>query len=106
MARSIFIPVFFCLAAASFPAHAQTQSDGQAVAERACLSCHQIYGDRTSAKSNDSGASFQAMARMPSTTQLSVKVFLQSSHNNMPNLVLTREEIDALAAYMVSLAPK
>ena len=106
MARQIFIPILLGLAATSFPAHAQTQSEGQRVAETACIACHQVYGDRTSAKSNNRGGSFQAISRMPSTTELSIKVFLQTPHGNMPDIILTREEIDALAAYIVSLAPK
>ena len=46
------------------------------------------------------------IARMPSTTQLSLKVFMQSSHGNMPNLVLNADEIDAIAAYILDLALK
>ena len=106
MARPMFIAILICLAGASAPARAQTRPDGQRVAEASCGGCHQIYGDRTSASSNDSGPSFQAISRMPSTTSLSLKVFLQSSHRNMPNLVLTPDEIDGLSAYILGLAPK
>lgn len=79
---------------------------GMQIAESSCGACHQVYGDRTSAKSNDSGPSFQAISRMPSTTEMSLKVFLASSHRNMPDLVLKREEIDALADYILSLSGK
>jgi hypothetical protein len=43
---------------------------------------------------------------MPSTTELSLKVFLRSSHKNMPNIILAREEIDSLASYILGLGGK
>ena len=106
MTRPFFITLLICLASASLPAHAQTPLDGRRIAEASCSGCHQIYGDRTSAGSNDTGPSFQAIGRMPSTTRLSLKVFLRSSHRNMPNIILTPDEIDGLSAYIVGLAPK
>ncbi len=106
MTRSRFLPLLILLAGASLPALAQTQPEGQKIAEASCGACHQIYGDRTSAASANSGPSFQAISRMPSTTQLSIKVFLQTPHANMPNLILSREEMDALASYIVSLKPQ
>jgi mono/diheme cytochrome c family protein len=43
---------------------------------------------------------------MPSTTELSIKVFLRSSHKNMPNFILSPEEIDGVAAYILELRKK
>jgi len=43
------------------------------------------------------------VATMPSTTELSLKVFLRSSHRNMPNIMLEPAEIDETAAYILSL---
>jgi hypothetical protein len=37
---------------------------------------------------------------------LSLKVFLRSSHRNMPNFILGREEIDSLASYILGLGGK
>ncbi|MFO1118063.1 MAG: c-type cytochrome [Beijerinckiaceae bacterium] len=106
MTRSSLLPLVVLLAGASLPAFGQGPSAGQSIAEASCGACHQIYGDRSSAASANSGPSFQAISRMPSTTQLSIKVFLQTPHANMPNLILSREEIDALAAYIVTLSPR
>lgn len=106
MVRTSVIPFLILLAGANLPAFAQSAPEGQKIAEASCGACHQIYGDRTSAASSDRGPSFQAISRMPSTTQLSIKVFLQTTHGNMPNLILTREELDALASYIVSLKPQ
>ena len=47
--------------------------------------------------------SFPQLARLSSTTELSLKVFLSLNHENMPNLMLTRDQMDDLAAYILSL---
>jgi mono/diheme cytochrome c family protein len=46
---------------------------------------------------------FTAIAGLRSTTPLAIKVFLQSSHEPMPNFVLKKRDIDDLAAYIMSL---
>ena len=46
---------------------------------------------------------FAAIARMPSTTQMSLSVFLQTPHAGMPDLHLSRDEIADLATYILSL---
>jgi hypothetical protein len=40
---------------------------------------------------------------MPSTTELSLKVFLQSNHRSMPNLMLTPEQSGDIVNYILSL---
>ena len=49
---------------------------------------------------------FVDIGKMPSTTELSLKVFLRSSHKNMPNLILSADEVDALAAWILELGGK
>ena len=43
---------------------------------------------------------------MKATTPLSLRVFLQTSHNRMPNLSLSRDQTDNVAAYILSLRGK
>lgn len=81
-------------------------AEGRKVAETSCASCHQIYSDRTTAASSNAGPAFADLARMPTTTELSLKVFLQSSHGAMPNLILTKDERESVAAYILSLGAK
>lgn len=79
---------------------------GEHIAKTECASCHAI-GRAAEAKSPDPKAPrFIDVAKMPSTTELSVKVFLRSSHRNMPNFILGREEIDSLASYILGLGGK
>jgi len=79
---------------------------GRRLAETTCSACHQI-GAAASSQSPKSGVpSFMDISRMPSTNELAIKVFLRSLHPTMPNIILSREEIDSVAAYIVSLARK
>ena len=77
---------------------------GRRLAETECNACHQS-GAAPPPQSLKSGApSFVDISRMPSTNELAIKVFLRSSHPTMPNIILSPEEIDSVAAYIVSLA--
>jgi mono/diheme cytochrome c family protein len=90
---------------ATGPAHAQgigNPAEGKRIAASTCSSCHQIdvqLRDST----NDPVPSFQAIAAMPSTTMLSINVFLRTSHNVMPNIRLTEDQITDISAYILSL---
>ncbi len=77
---------------------------GRRIAEQDCASCHAILRGET--KSPVAQApSFDAVAAMPSTNELALRVFLRTSHSGMPNVMLKPEEIDPLIAYIVSLKP-
>lgn len=87
-------------------AHAQTVdlAIGRHLAETTCNACHQI---NAAAPDPGIGApSFVAISRLPSTTEIAIKVFLRTSHAQMPNIILTADEIDSVAAYILSLAGK
>jgi mono/diheme cytochrome c family protein len=79
---------------------------GQRLAASVCVECHRIDADTPPKNSNAQAPSFVDVARLPSTTELAIKVFLRTPHANMPNLILSPTEIDSVAAYIVSLAPK
>lgn len=44
-----------------------------------------------------------SVAAMPSTTVMSLRVFLQTPHLRMPNFALTAEQTDDAIAYILSL---
>ncbi len=53
---------------------------------------------------SDQAPGFAAsIANRYGTTALSLKVFLKTSHQNMPNLVIAPDQADALANYILSL---
>ena len=88
------------------PARAQTTdpSLGRRLAETTCRTCHQIAPDTPALNPKSGAPSFVAVSRMPSTNEIAIKVFLRTSHPTMPNLILTPEELDSVAAYILGLA--
>ena len=76
-------------------------TSGRQVATKLCSSCHRVLPMILADKANP--PSFQSVADLPSTTGLSLNVFLHSNHRNMPNLILSRAESDDLIAYILSL---
>jgi mono/diheme cytochrome c family protein len=99
------IPVFVSLAlAAAAPAAAQSTGNalaGQALARQWCASCHLIGTGE--GRTTDAAPPFEAVARRASTTETSLRVFLQTPHRRMPNYTLTRQETDDVVAYIVGL---
>src|SRR5579863_2945926 len=71
---------------------------GRQTAAALCVPCHQ-----TGEMRRDGPPSFVDIANMPSTTALSLKVFLRSNHNRMPNLIIPDSETDDLIAYILNL---
>ena len=86
------------------PAQAQDATTGAQIVQSECAGCHAVGGE---AKSPEAKAPRLAdVAALPSTTELSLKVFLRSSHKNMPNILLEPDEIDAVSAYILGLKKK
>jgi mono/diheme cytochrome c family protein len=80
---------------------ARNASEGHRLAEAWCKPCHAI--EPHMAGLFDQAPSFEAIAKRHGTTALSLKVFLKTSHANMPNLIIAPEQADALASYILSL---
>jgi cytochrome c len=82
-------------------------SDGHRLAEAWCKDCHAIEattaGTGTGTGTANAAPAFTAIANQPSTTELSLKVFLRSSHRSMPNLVIAPNQADDLVNYILSL---
>jgi cytochrome c len=79
-------------------------SDGHRLAEAWCKDCHAIEATTAGTTGAANAAPpFTAIANQPSTTELSLKVFLRSSHRSMPNLVITPDQADDLVNYILSL---
>ncbi|MGW9333509.1 c-type cytochrome [Bosea sp. NPDC055594] len=74
---------------------------GREVATLLCIQCHQIDGAGRDPGRMPPG--FGAIADMTSQTALSLRIFLQTPHGNMPRYQLTRDEIDDVVAYILSL---
>lgn len=76
-------------------------ASGHRLAEAWCKACHAI--EPRTAGTPTAAPDFAAVANLPSTTELALKVFLRTSHPNMTNLVLTPEQTDNIVTYILSL---
>jgi mono/diheme cytochrome c family protein len=99
---------FFASGAFLLPAFAQSAdpSLGRHLAETTCVACHQVGPEASPKNPKANAPSFVGISRMPSTNELAIKVFLRTSHPTMPNIILSPEETDSVAAYIVGLAKK
>jgi mono/diheme cytochrome c family protein len=91
-----------------YPAGADEIGDieaGRRLSDTWCSSCHLVRRDAPTGISNGA-PSFVGIASMSSTTPLSLHAFLQTPHARMPDLHLSRDELDDLAAYILSLRRK
>lgn len=96
----------FFLAAALVTLEARAQTDnrnslGRQVAIELCSSCHRVFEGQSIPQQNV--PSFFAVANLPSTTALSLKVFLRSNHKQMPNLIISESDTDNVVEYILSL---
>jgi mono/diheme cytochrome c family protein len=76
---------------------------GRDLAGHWCGNCHQIDGGPSA---RPGVSTFEQVARLPSTTALSLRVFLRTSHADMPNIQMSDADADDLIAYMLSLKKK
>lgn len=80
--------------------------EGLRVARQWCAACHVVSREMPSpapAPTMDVAPTFPAVASRADTTETGLRVFLQTPHANMPNWQLSRGELDAVVAYILSL---
>ncbi len=98
------IPFITAALLAAGAARAQDVLIGKGIAQLWCSDCHLV--DPQERKSGrDSVPTFLSIARMKSTTEASLAAFLSTPHGRggMPDLVLNRNEIQDVSAYILSL---
>jgi mono/diheme cytochrome c family protein len=87
--------------ASGAPLPSESISAGHGLAEAWCKNCHAI--EATTAGARGRGPDFIVIANRVSTTALSLKVFMKTSHHRMPNLIITPAQADDLTNYILSL---
>jgi len=83
-------------------AEAEQLAQGRRVAETWCANCH-VVGAGARGPSGDAAPPFAAIARMPATTGMALRAFLQTPHARMPDYHLSQAELDGVVAYILSL---
>jgi|SRR5271166_376746 len=74
---------------------------GSQIAQRWCASCH-VVGESQTGSVPQGPPSFRTIAKSGMTAE-QLRAFLSHPHGAMPDLALTRTEIDNLIAYIQSL---
>jgi cytochrome c len=74
---------------------------GHRLAEAWCKECHAI--EATPTRQATAAPDFADIASQPSTTALSLKVFLRTNHPSMPNILIAPDQADDLVNYILSL---
>lgn len=74
---------------------------GRVYAMNLCTGCHSV--ELETAGTGRFAPDFTAVAKQRSTTAGSLKAFLRSDHERMPNFNLKPTEIDDVVAYILSL---
>jgi mono/diheme cytochrome c family protein len=78
-------------------------SVGRALALAWCAECHRVAANQAR-EPRDDVPTFFSIADHPSTTETGLRVFLATPHADMPDIMLTREQMDEIVAYILSLA--
>ena len=94
--------ILIALGANAVAARAADVQTGEFLATHWCHSCH-VVGD--SGSGNDAAPTFQAIAKRHAGDDSWLRAWLASPHPPMPNLTLSREEIDDIVTYLGTLKP-
>ncbi len=82
-------------------AYAADVDHGETLAKRWCASCHIVASDQT--RGQDNTPPFATIAKIPGFGADKIALFMLDPHPKMPDMQLSRDERDDLAAYIVSL---
>ena len=77
---------------------------GRKIAETWCVNCHVVAPGQTQGTSNGA-PSFASIAAHTEISPMALRAFLQTPHHRMPDLQLSRDQIDDVSAYIFSLRP-
>ncbi len=74
---------------------------GAAYAEQYCAKCHAIADEGASPE--HTAPRFKDVANTSGMTATALRVWLQSSHPTMPNIILEQNDLSNVVAYILSL---
>ena len=77
-------------------------SDGRTLALQWCAECHLVEKGQAQAPA-DGVPTFFSIADHPTTTEMGLRAFLTTPHGKMPDIMLTRDQIVDIVAYILSL---
>ena len=98
--RKAAITMFFVTAALSSAVEAGDPENGRAIARQWCAGCHVVEAGQPG---GDAAPTFPAIANDPNRYPKALRAWLSNPHPPMPNLQLSRSEIDDVVAYLETL---
>jgi mono/diheme cytochrome c family protein len=101
MRRTFTLLCVCVLTAAHAAAETGDVARGNAYAKQACAQCHAIVPDG-SASPNARAPTFNRIADTPGMTATALTVFLRTPHPTMPNIVVGREDLADIIAFILS----
>lgn len=103
---AVALAVTLLATAVAFSAGTHVDVDnGHQLARAWCRSCHAVEPRETVGPYADV-PTFAAIARLPSTTATSLRVFLTTPHGDMPDIKLKPDQIQEIVDYILSLSDK
>jgi len=104
MTKAGAILALLALPALAAPAAPADPAKGERLAKRWCASCHLVAEGQATASAD--APSFAALANTPGRSAAGIADFLTlpaTTHSRMPDMALSRVEIDDIAAYIATL---
>jgi mono/diheme cytochrome c family protein len=95
--------IFILGATASAPCEAADAARGKELARSLCTNCHIVGPGEARGVVNADIPSFMAIAAKEGQSEDRIKGAVINPHPVMPNVQLTKQELDAIAAYIMSL---
>jgi mono/diheme cytochrome c family protein len=102
ISAALGLPLLMLAALMPVPAQAGSAEEGQTIASRWCVSCHNV-GKSEKPSVSDTAPTFDSIAHRKDFNRVHLEAWLGHPHPPMPNLSLTRNEIDSLVDYIESL---
>ena len=104
------IAAVIALSVGQLTSHVSAQEMGDAkkgatLAQTVCAECHAVAKGE-SRSPNTKAPAFPNVAGTRGMTEMALRVWLQSPHPTMPNLMLAEDEKDDVIAYILSLKQK
>jgi len=98
----VAVMIFAALPAVAQPLHTLDIANGEALAQRLCVNCHQIKPDAAGTMLSDVPG-FSEVANRPGMTREKIEAYVLSPHPAMPTIQFSREELTDISAYIMSL---
>lgn len=95
----VALAIVFSLLLLGGPAAAGDAKSGHRLAQRWCTGCHAVEANRAS----DRAPPFAVIAKNPASTPERLRAWLSTPHDVMPDLSLSRQEIESIVAYFEQL---